>query len=277
MIATTLVQLIDPQIGLPSIHQLWTTLEGENPSGSIKDRMVLPELERLSSNKSNAGPTVISEVSAGSTALSLAYYAQKFGFGCHLFVPDTIDPASRLKLLAFDAVLTECHPATAYSDYEIFCGRNSTYRFDQMVKKELRNHYIAWAETNLTAQLPQPLSCVMGAVGTGHSLLGISMALQPACGSVSAEPLPHEAVQGVRNLSALSFGKNDPCEVDLISRRLEIDSAAYFKNSQLEASCGLIHISDSFRLTLGAAVKYLREESKPAAVFLVGSHCRRSE
>ena len=80
MIQTNLVQLIDRRIRLSRDVQLWTSLEGENPGGSIKDRMVLPELLQLKTK----GINNISEISAGSTALSLAFYSQKFGLKCEL-------------------------------------------------------------------------------------------------------------------------------------------------------------------------------------------------
>ncbi len=272
MIPTTVVQLIDKQINLPQDHQLWTTLEGENPGGSIKDRMVLPELLQLK----KSGIDNISEISAGSTALSIAFYAQKYDLKCQLFVPFDIDEGLKKKLVQNGAYLTECIPSEAYQKYENFCQSSNTWRFNQMQRKDLRLHYQKWAEEQLAPALPK-LDFVIGAVGTGHSLLGIKIALTPKFGCVVAEPRPGEAVYGIRNLSQQSFGPDDPCELSLIEHRHELEKTQYFSSQIIESNHGTIAISDSFRLTLGVAISFLNKIKTPAKVLIVGSHCKFTE
>ena len=271
MIPTTLVRITDNRILLGMGHQLWTTLEGENPGGSIKDRMVKPELLELKSR----GITYISEISAGSTALSLAFYTQEFGLKCQLFVPDNIDKNLKEKLIHCGAQLVECDPKKAYEEYEVYCQSSNNWRFGQMQKKELRLHYKKWAENALGLNLPC-LDLVIGSVGTGHSLLGVKLALNPKFGCVVAEPKFDQPVSGIRNLTHQNFGQSDSCEQELIEHRLEIDKTQFYVGHHIESDHGIISISDSFRLTLGAAVSFLNKTDKAAKVFLVGSHCRLS-
>src|ERR1051326_7261280 len=83
------VEILDPRIRRGGAR-LFTTLEGDNPSGSMKDRMVRGELDELiAAGKLKPGDRV-SEVSAGSTARSLAYHCHELGLVCDLFVPDII-------------------------------------------------------------------------------------------------------------------------------------------------------------------------------------------
>lgn len=253
-------------------HELWTTLEGENPGGSIKDRMVRPELLQLKAR----GVSRVSEISSGSTALSLAFYCQEFDLKCDLFVPIGLDEAIKAKLLKSGADLIECPAETAYEEYEDFCRSSKAWRFGQMQRKGLRLHYQNWAEEQLMPRLPA-FDFVIGAVGTSHSLLGTKQALKPKSGCIAAEPKPECIVNGVRNLTRQNFGPKDPCELHLIDHRLEIPPHDYFEDRHFISDVGPISISDSFRLTLGAAISFLADVRAPSKVFLIGSECKLLE
>lgn len=268
MIPTTVVRLQDSR--LQTQHQLWTTLEGENPGGSIKDRMVVPELQQLRNVKQ------ISEISAGSTALSLAYHSKQLNIGCHLFIPNNADVDVKNKLLALGVTLTECDPATAYSVYEKFCAQSTAWPFKQMQRKELREHYRNWAYYEIFPQLNN-IKYVIGAIGTGHSLLGVSEGLKPSSGCIAIEPMVNEPIHGIRNLKALNFGAEDPCDLSLINERIEISlNNDGFSDHIIHSSHGKLIVSDSFRLTLKGALSFLKNISVPTNVFLIGSHCKRA-
>lgn len=278
MIRTLLVRLQDDRLSEAlQTKQLWTTLEGENPSGSIKDRMVLPELlQALKAGTLHAGDHV-SEISAGSTALSLAHYCQHLNLKCHLFVPNSISDALKEKLTSLKASLTLCDPQTAYQEYEDFLKLNKFFAFQQMQRTSLRFHYRTWAQEHLHHKMQPTIDAVIGAVGTGHSLLGISEALQPHEGAISAEPITNEKTDGVRNIKETRFGANDPCPLNFINRRYEIPQTDFFPYSEIMTNVGLISVSDSFRLTLAAAQKFSEENSSAKRLFLVNSHGRRTE
>ncbi|AGH94552.1 pyridoxal-phosphate dependent enzyme [Pseudobdellovibrio exovorus] len=278
MIRTLLVRIQDERLSesLKS-RQLWTTLEGENPSGSIKDRMVLPELlQALKSGSLRVGDCV-SEISAGSTALSLAHYCQHLNLKCHLFVPNSIAEPLKEKLTSLKATLTLCDPQTAYQEYEDFLKANKLFAFQQMQRASLRSHYKTWAQEHLLHKIQPTLDAVIGAVGTGHSLLGISEALQPHEGAISAEPISSEKTDGVRNIKETRFGANDPCPLNFINKRYEISQTDFFPHHQIMTNVGLITISDSFRMTLAAAQKFSEEVPSAKRLFLVNSHGRRTE
>lgn len=267
MIPTTVVRLQDSR--LQTQHQLWTTLEGENPGGSIKDRMVIPELQQLKNVK------LILEISAGSTAISLAHHAKSTGIGCHLFIPNNAEADVKNKLLSLDVTLTECDPATAYLLYEKFCAQSTAWPFRQMQRKELRDHYRSWAQNEIFPQLNN-IKYVIGAVGTGHSLLGVSQGLKPSAGCIAVEPLANEPIHGIRNLKALNFGAEDPCDLSLLSERIEISlNNSGFNDHIIHSSHGKLMISDSFRLTLTGALSFLKNITTPTDIFLIGSHCKR--
>ncbi|MGZ3691687.1 MAG: PLP-dependent lyase/thiolase [Pseudobdellovibrio sp.] len=268
MIATTLVRLADKRLKTP--HRLWTTLEGENPSGSIKDRIVEPELSI------EPAPLQISEISAGSTAISLSYFAQKMNIQCHFFVPNTIDQSIKNRLIRSGAILTLCDPNNAYELYDRFCEENvgKIKPFHQMKRKELRAHYSHWAAEQI-APLLKTVDYVVGAVGTGHSLLGVTAGLSPKYGCLAVEPAEGQRVNGVRNLRLLHFGESDTCEKSRIQHRLEASINEEFSDSVLGTDHGRIYIGDSFKLSLTGAMEYFKAVPGSKDIFLVGSGCRR--
>ncbi len=268
MIPTTLVRLTDKRLNTP--HRLWTTLEGENPSGSIKDRIVEPELLIKENLKQ------VSEISAGSTAVSLSYYAQKMNIQCHFFVPDNISEETKKRLLKGGALLTLCNPNKAYELYEKFCELNATsiWPFHQMKRKELKLHYYNWASRHL-APLLKSVDHVIGAVGTGHSLLGVTTGLAPKLGCIAVEPADGQSISGVRNLRLQHFGTSDPCDTELIDKRIEVALYNDFSDSRLETDHGAVYIGDSFKLALVGTLEYLNKQPEPKNIFIVGSGCRR--
>lgn len=256
-------------------RRFWTTLEGQNPGGSIKDRMVQPELERaLNAGEIRPGDTV-SEISAGSTAISLAHYCRELELKCRLFIPENCPAETVLRLKKLGADLTACDPQTAYADYEKFLLRGETWPLQQMARKDLRHHYTEWARRHLVSQIKP--AAILGATGTGHSLLGVSSAF-PEAVCIAAEPLAGEPLAGVRNLTQTNFGVNDPCELNKIQRRIEVPRTSRFFNEFLnrtiQSDHGPLEISDSFRLILAALGLYFESSDEGRDVFLVGSHNR---
>ncbi len=271
---TTLVRLTDPRIGAVALgHEIWTSLEGENPGGSIKDRMVVGELEQaLESGRLRPGDTV-AEISAGSTALSIAFHSRRLGLKCLLFVPKDLSPESRTKLEELGAELHFADPATAYKEYDEFCATRSVWRFDQMKRPELRNHYASWAGTEI-APIIGPIDFVIAAVGTGHSLFGVQYGLTPRRGTISAEPAEAGLIHGIRNLEKENFGAADPCKITQIDKRIELTQDKFFPTAPIETDHGPITVSDSFRVVLGALDR-LDSTATKLSLFAVGSHNRR--
>lgn len=282
---TELVRITDKRLScVASGAQLWTTLEGHNPGGSIKDRLVSAELRRaIAAGEIKSGDRV-SEISAGSTALSLAFFSREWDLRCSLFVPSTIDASLRERLQSLGAELHLIDPqaTTAYHDYDDFCANRKIWRLDQMKRSDLDWPYVAWAEQNLRPHLAH-LDLVIGAVGTGHSLRGIGKALTPQRRAQTAEPAQNGIVSGVRNLSLQSFGLDDPCRDHDFERNV-LDTSQTFASRTVETTRGLVNISDSFRLVLAAAevaiasaaapasnARMSPEKTKPLQIFAVGS------
>lgn len=61
-----------------------------NPGGSVKDRVAVKIIEEALLSESLAPGGVVTEGSAGSTAISLATVAPAYGCKCHVVIPDDV-------------------------------------------------------------------------------------------------------------------------------------------------------------------------------------------
>src|SRR5579859_5614631 len=235
----------------PSLRgtRVFTSLEGENPGGSIKDHMVLGGLLELrASARLGAGKT-IAEASAGSTALSLAYYSHELAIPCALFVPDHLPPEKIGRLKDLGAEIHAVPLSRAMELYSEFCKDARIVPFNQLKDTGKRVHYRSLGAQARTAI--GPIDAVIGAVGTGHSLLGIAEGIEPRPHVFTAEPASME-IPGVRNLETKRHGDDDPCVPSLFDHRCVLEPEGLFQRSTILTSLGGVEFPDSFKLVLGA-------------------------
>lgn len=265
------VEITDPEVlkSCPGIR-VFTTLEGENPGGSIKDRMVIGELEELLACGLLRPKDRVGEVSAGSTAKSLAFHTKRLGLRCVLFVPDFL---AKVEVEAMKSLGAEVYPVKvegAYEQFETFCAKSGVHPFNQAKDIAKRRFYSDLGES-AQAQIGK-IDVLIGAVGTGHSLLGTADAIHPKPYLMTAEP-GEGSVSGIRNLEKDRYGESDPCDPSYFDQRVVLSSDQYFPKSQILTSVGLVEIPDSFRVVLGALSAAPKSQQKN--IFLVGASNRR--
>ncbi len=113
----TLLSLIGntPLVELPHMSpkdgiRLFAKLEGHNPSGSIKDRIVLAMVEEAErKGHLNPGDTIV-EASSGNTAIALALIAKQKGYSVRVIIPGEVAPSIGDLLGLYGAEITWCEP-----------------------------------------------------------------------------------------------------------------------------------------------------------------------
>jgi len=270
LIKTAFVEITDLWLRLGVPHRVYTSLEGHHDGGSIKDRMVLGELLELLNNGNLKPGDNIVEASSGSTALSLAVHCKKIGLGCHLFLPMGADSSLQNKLKDLGATVHLVDPQSAYRIMAEYVATSGYHCFGQLFDKTKRRHYHSLGAELLKSGLP--ISLVVGAVGTSHSLFGVSEGLMKRHSVYSAEPPPHQKVAGVRNIDIEKYGIEDPFDQMLLSGRLMVSADECFPGKEVETDKGPVLISPSFALVLGAVKKVLLNHStERQTVFAIGS------
>lgn len=252
MIRSKILQITDARI-VKKNQILWTSAEGDNPGGSIKDHMVYEQLQKLFQQDLLKKNDWVSEVSAGSTALSLAYYAKQFQLKCHLFVPDHLPREKIDHLRSYGATLHLNPTKDCYQRHDEFLKANpDTYFFNQLWDQTKQIHYQPLAKTFLKKM--ESVDVVIGAVGTGHSLKGIANSFPNAL-LLTAEPLPPESCLGVRNIEAERYGESDPCRLSDFDKRIIVPKINFFPDDLIETSAGRLRICESFRMVIGALLQ----------------------
>jgi cysteine synthase len=252
-------------------RRLHTSLEGENPGGSIKDHLVAGEIAEWARRGELRPGRVLAEASAGSTGRSLAYYARRAGCRCTIFAPRSL-PEDKLHGLMAD--LREAGAELRIEpDNEIFeklrayCAAEDALFLNQMANRNNRRHY-AQLGREITRQLGK-IDALVGAVGTGHSLLGIAEGMQPRPQVVTAEPLDGQ-IPGVRNIEQVRFGDDDPISPSDFDQRLVVSVKGMPPEIAFESSAGTVHAAQSFGLVMKAAASLL-ERNPGQQVFLIGA------
>jgi [CysO sulfur-carrier protein]-thiocarboxylate-dependent cysteine synthase len=189
----------------PSIH-LWVKLEGQNPTGSVKDRIALEMVQAAEASGELTGDKILLEPTSGNTGIALAMVASIRGYRFTAVMPDNAS-AERVQLLrAFgaDIVFSEGAKGTNGSvamAQEMAEDDRYLMLFQYDNQANVDAHYKGTAQ-EIIDDLPGVKAFVAG-LGTGGTLMGVARYLRrakPGVRIVAAEPIPGENVQGLRSI-----------------------------------------------------------------------------
>jgi [CysO sulfur-carrier protein]-thiocarboxylate-dependent cysteine synthase len=201
---TPLVQV--PSLSPDPTVRLWVKLEGQNPTGSVKDRIALAMVEAGEASGELTKEKIILEPTSGNTGIALAMVSSIRGYRFNAVMPDNAS-AERVSLLkAFGAEIT-------FSEGDK--GTNGSVAMAQQMAKDdryympfqygnqanLEAHYKGTAQ-EIIDDLPEVKAFVAG-LGTGGTLMGNGKRLKehdPDIKVVAAEPELGELVYGLRSL-----------------------------------------------------------------------------
>jgi len=254
---TPLVELqnITPKPGV----RLFAKLEGQNPSGSIKDRVVHAIIRDAESRGTiRPGDTII-EASSGNTAIALAMVAKQKGYTAHVILPEGVVPSVVDLLNLYGARITWCEPQAGLKG-AIEIARQMAEEFGYYPLSQFSSSVNIETHYNTTGQeiveaLPSVDVFVAG-IGTGGTIMGVGKRLReshPNALIVGVEPQMGERLQGLRSLSEGFI----PPLLDLkkIDSRFIVDNANALKTVRLIAEAEGIFPGVSSGATLYAAMR----------------------
>lgn len=209
MVAESLLDLIGntPLVKLSHLSPpgvaIYAKLEGQNPTGSIKDRVALAMVEAADLE---AGAELL-EPTSGNTGISLALVAKLRGLRLTCVMPANATPERRLVLELYGATIVDS-PAAEGSNGAVRLAQEMadadpryTMLFQYANEANPGAHYAGTGEEIVRA-LPRVDALVAG-LGTGGTLMGTGARLREAYPDVvvaAAEPLPGDLVMGLRSL-----------------------------------------------------------------------------
>jgi cysteine synthase len=182
-------------------------LEAANPTGSVKDRVAKALVEDLEQRRLLGPDSIILEPTSGNTGIALAMIGRLKGYRVALVMPDNITAERRQMAALFGAEVIDS-PGRLGSNGAIALAKELAARDDRFVMPyqygnpaNPRAHFLGTGPEILAA-CPE-IDVFVAGLGTGGTLMGVGRYLRarrPGIRIVAAEPLPGEAVQGLRSL-----------------------------------------------------------------------------
>jgi cysteine synthase B len=200
-----------PLVGMPRMSpkptvRLWAKLEGNNPTGSTKDRIAKKMIEVAEASGELTPDHTILEPTSGNTGISLAMVAARKGYKLTVVIPDNAsqERVGLLRLFGAEIVFSEGDRGTNGSiEVARRLAQDPKYFMPFQYGNEANPlaHYEGTAP-EILADLPSITHFVAG-MGTGGTLTGNGRRLHehdPGIQVIAAEPELGDLVYGLRSL-----------------------------------------------------------------------------
>ncbi len=212
---------------------IWVKLEGQNPTGSVKDRIALAMLDAAAADGSLQPGQTILEPTSGNTGLSIAMIGSLRGHPVRCVMPESVS-VERRDLLSFFGAEVILSPGELGSNGAVHMAQE-IYAEDPSVFMPMQYENAANPGAHYRATGPEILrDCpeithFVAGLGTGGTLTGVGRFLKehdPQIRIVAAAPHPGDLVQGLRSLDE---GYIPPVlDESVLDGRIVIDSRTSF-------------------------------------------------
>ena len=227
-----------PMVELPRITpkkgvRIFAKMEGNNPTGSLKDRIAKYMIEHAERSGELTKDKTILEPTSGNTGIALAMIGRRKGYKVKVVIPENATPERRQLLEIFGAEMI-------YSDGTK--GSNGAIELAQKLAAQDKTLYMPYQYGNpanplahyettgveILNDLPEVDVFVAG-LGTGGTLMGVGRRLKevnPKTKVIAVEPHPGDLVQGLRSLDE---GFIPPIlDTSLLDSKIMVDSRCAF-------------------------------------------------
>ena len=187
--------------------RLFAKLEGWNPTGSVKDRIVREMLLAAQRDAGiQPGDTVI-EASTGNTGIALAMVGRALGYDVRIVMPENVYPEIPRALAAYgpavDWVPADLGVRRAIDVARERAEREGWFFLDQFGNENNARAHYETTGPEILADLPQVDVFVAG-LGTGGTVMGAGRRLKeanPHTKVFAVEPHPGNQLQGLKSLA----------------------------------------------------------------------------
>lgn len=187
--------------------RLFAKLEGTNPTGSIKDRIVKEMvLDAEEAGLLKPGDTIV-EASTGNTGIALAMVGRSRGHTVRVVMPENVYPEIPRTLAAYGAIVEQI-PAEngvrgAMEVARQMAKREGWLMMDQFCNPSNTKAHYETTGPEILADLPR-VDVFLAGLGTGGTLMGVGRRLKeanPETRVIAVEPHPGYQVQGLKSLA----------------------------------------------------------------------------
>jgi [CysO sulfur-carrier protein]-thiocarboxylate-dependent cysteine synthase len=192
----------------PGPVRIYAKLEGQNPTGSVKDRIAKAMIEAAEASGELAPGRRLLEPTSGNTGISLALVAKLKGYRLTCVMPENATPERKRLLELYGAELV-FSPGAEGSNGAVrqaleLAERDPTFfmPFQYANAANPRAHYEGTGAE--IAEALDRIDVLVAGLGTGGTLMGTGERLResfPELVVAAAEPLPGDPVLGLRSLA----------------------------------------------------------------------------
>jgi cysteine synthase B len=268
----SLIENINPN---PRV-KLYLKLEGNNPGGSVKDRIALFMIENAEKNGSLTRDKIILEATSGNTGIGLAMVGSAKRYRVKLTMPACVSIERRRVLEAFGAELI-LSPSAESTDgairlaHRIFSEDPNLYfmpnQFDNPAN--IQAHY----ETTggeIIEQTNGAITHFVSGMGTTGTLMGVSKRLKEFNRDIKiigVEPVKGHRIQGLKNMSESIVPKI--FDTSLLDERRNVNDEEAFDITRQLATREGIFAGMSSGAALQVALKMSSELSEGVIVVIM--------
>ena len=192
----------------PGPVAVYAKLEGQNPTGSIKDRVAKAMIEAAEASGELEPGRRLLEPTSGNTGISLALVAKLKGYPLTCVMPENATEERRRLLRLYGAEIVDS-PGAEGSNGAVRLALELAERepsffmpFQYANEANPRAHYAGTGAE--IAEALDRVDVLVAGLGTGGTLMGVGERLRerfPDVVVAAAEPLPGDAVMGLRSLA----------------------------------------------------------------------------
>ncbi|MBU0723134.1 PLP-dependent cysteine synthase family protein [Patescibacteria group bacterium] len=203
---------------------IYAKIEGNNPTGSIKDRIALKMIEQAEvEGILTKGKTII-EPTSGNTGIGLAMIGVVKGYNVEIVMSKAVS-VERIKMiesfgakvtltdakLGTDGAITKARKLVKANPKKYFMPDQFSNKYNKIVHYKTTGEEI-WKQTN------GKIDYFVSAIGTSGTIMGVGKALRennPKIKIVCAQPVKGHYIQGLKNMEeAIVPSIYDPSEID---------------------------------------------------------------
>jgi cysteine synthase B len=252
--------------------RLFAKLEGWNPTGSVKDRIVKHMLQHAERDGLIVPGDTVVEASTGNTGISLAMLGRALGYQAHIVMPENVYPEIPRVLEVYGARVTwvsaEDGVTGAIALARRMAADSKSFMLDQFSNEHnARAHYV-WTGPEILEDVPEVDVFVAG-LGTGGTLMGTGRRLKeanPATRIIAVEPHPGNQLQG---LKSLADGFIPPIlDLEFIDGKILVGGANAFRAARLLLEREGVFGGVSSGAVVHAALKVARRLSRGNVVMV---------
>lgn len=229
-------------------ERIWAKFEGQNPSGSIKDRMATYIINHAEKNGLIKKGDTIVEATSGNSGIAFALLAAERGYKCVIIMPSNMSQERKQMLRLYGAELIEV-PDGKFDDAialrDKLASENGWFNPNQFHNPlNIEAHYVGTGPEILSQTIDEIFAFVDG-TGTGGTLMGITrflkqhhidmkvVAVEPAESPVMSggEPGLH-GIQGIGDGSKFLVNLSEVDEIITISTEDAINRAKRLSTEQ---------------------------------------------